>query len=477
MKQQLTNQQAVAQQNPGQIAKLKDTDLLNGPILSKIFAFVLPMLATNLLQNFYNAADMITVGLSHVDGAIGAIGTTSAMVNCILNLFTGFAVGANVMVARSIGERSPEKTSQAVHTSMVVGAVSGLCAMAFGLLFSRKILELLGDQGHILELADLYTKIYFLGVPFISMTNFLISIFRAKGDTKTPLIVLTLTGLLNVALNLVFVLFCNMSVDGVALATAISNLASMIVLAWILAKDKGWCHLQIKKIRAEKNALKGIIYNGLPAGIQGILFSLSNMIIQSSIIGINNTQCPGGSDIIDGNAAGASIESFAYVGTNSVCQAAVTFTSQHYGAHKFKRVGKVIRDCYLVSFLISETLAITMLIFRYPLASIYVSAPLAQQTAVTRIVYMLSAYFTLAAMDTGSGIVRGLNRSIISTITSLIGTCAFRIIWIATVVHAHPTLSLIYLSYPLSWTITGLCHFLVAMYVRSKMLKAYPEPA
>ena len=456
--------------------RMKDTDLLHGPLLGKIFAFVLPLVATNLLQNLYNAADMIVVGLSHVDGAIGAIGTTTAMINAVINLFLGFAVGSSVMVARAIGERNERKTSNAVHTSMLVGLVSGLFTMVLGLLMSRRMLILLGDKGHILELADLYTRIYFMGVPFIAMTNFLIAVFRAKGDTKTPLVVLTLTGLLNVGLNLLFVLAFHMSVDGVALATAIANFASMVVLGWILHNDEGWCRLQFRRIRLEKYSLKGIIYNGLPAGIQGVLFSLSNMLIQSNIIAINNRLCPGGSDIIDGNAAGASIESFAYVSTNSVCQAAVTFTSQHYGAHMVKRIRKVIRDCYFVSFLIAESISLLILLFRVPLARIYVSAPMAVKAATTRLFYMLFLYFTLAAMDTGSGIVRGLNRPILSTVITLMGSCVLRIVWIATAVRANQTLPMVYLSYPISWGVTGLCHLGVSIYVTRKMKRLYqPE--
>lgn len=456
--------------------RMKDTDLLHGPLLGKIFAFVLPLVVTNLLQNLYNAADMIVVGLSNVDGAIGSIGTTTAMISAVINLFMGFAVGSSVMVARAIGERNERKTSNAVHTSMLVGLVSGLFTMVLGLLMSRRMLILLGDKGHILELAALYTRIYFMGVPFIAMTNFLIAVFRAKGDTKTPLVVLTLTGLLNVGLNLLFVLAFHMSVDGVALATAIANFASMVALGWILHNDEGWCRLQFSRIRLEKYSLKGIIYNGLPAGIQGVLFSLSNMLIQSNIIAINNRLCPGGSDIIDGNAAGASIESFAYVSTNSVCQAAVTFTSQHYGAHMVKRIRKVIRDCYFVSFLIAESISLLILLFRIPLVRIYVSAPMAVEAATTRLFYMLFLYFTLAAMDTGSGIVRGLNRPILSTVITLMGSCVLRIVWIATAVRANQTLPMVYLSYPISWGVTGLCHLCVSIYVTRKMKRLYqPE--
>ncbi|MBP5161712.1 MAG: MATE family efflux transporter [Spirochaetales bacterium] len=455
-------------------ALLTDTDLLHGPLLGKIFAFVLPLMITNLIQNLYNAADMVIVGMSDVDGAIGAIGTTAAMVNCILNLFMGFAVGASVMVARAIGERNPDKTTKAVHTALVIGMISGIAAMVLGLFISRPILILLGDQGHILELAHLYTKIYFIGVPFIAVTNFFISIFRAKGDTKTPLVILTITGLLNVVLNLLFVVAFHMSVDGVALATTISNLASMIALAMVLRKDKGWCRLELRKLRIEKYALKGIIYNGFPAAIQGVLFSLSNMIIQSSIININNRQFPGGSDIIDGNAAGQSIESFAYVATNSVCQAAVTFTSQHYGGKKYHRMGKVIRDCYIASFMIAEIMSLSILFLRIPLAHIYLDSPHAIEACSIRLLHTLSAYFTLASMDTGSGIVRGLNRSIMSTVVSLLGSCVLRIIWIMTLARIYPTLGMVYISYPISWAITGLCHFIVAMTVKNRMLKEHP---
>ena len=455
----------------------REMDLLHGPIFSKIMAFVIPLMLTNMLQSLYNAADMIIVGLSGVEGALGAIGTTAAMVAMVINLFAGFAVGANIMVARAIGEGNREKASDAVHTSMAVSIISSLITMTTGLFISRPLLAALGDQGHILELATLYTRIYFLGNPFIAATNFFISIFRAKGDTRTPLMVLTGTGILNVLLNLVFVLGFGMSVDGVALATLISNLVSMLILGSLLHKDNGFCHFELRKIRIEKYALKGIIYNGLPAGVQGALFSLSNMLIQSSIIGINNTTCPGGSDVIDGNAAGGNIESFAYVAANSVTQAAVTFTSQHYGARSTKRIGKVIANCYLASFLVCEVVSIVILLSKSFLIGLYSLTPVAASVAETRLKVMLSVYLTLGLMDTGSGLVRGMNRSSISTIVSLLGSCVLRIIWIYTVVAAHPSLVLVYLSYPISWTITGLCHLIVTLSLKKKFVRILGEPA
>ena len=455
----------------GSRAATYEMDLLHGPIFSKIMAFVLPLMLTNMLQSLYNAADMIIVGLSGVEGAIGAIGTTGAMVAMVINLFAGFAVGANIMVARAIGEGNREKASDAVHTSVAVSIISSLLTMTLGLFISRPLLAALGDQGHILELACLYTRIYFLGTPFIAATNFFISIFRAKGDTRTPLIVLAGTGILNVILNLVFVLGFGMSVDGVSLATLISNLVSMLILGFLLNKDNGFCHFEIRGIRVEKYSLKGIIYNGLPAGIQGALFSLSNMLIQSSIIRINNMTCPGGSDVIDGNAAGGSIESFAYVTANSVTQAAVTFTSQHYGARSTKRMGKVMANCYLASFLVCEAVSAIILLSKSFLIGLYSLTPVAAEVAATRLTVMLSVYLTLGAMDTGSGLVRGMNRSSVSAIVSLLGSCVLRIIWIYTVVAAHPSLVLVYLSYPISWTITGLCHFIVAMRLKNRIVR------
>ncbi len=449
----------------------EDKDLLHGPLIGKVFAFVLPLMVTNLLQTFYSAADMIVVGMSNVDGAIGAISTTSAMINLILNIFVGFAVGSSVVVARYIGAGDKEKTSYAVHTSLMTALVAGVVCMIIGLFISRPMLELLGDEGYILDLATLYTKVYFLGVPFLAITNFLISIFRAKGDTKTPLYVLSATGILNIGLNLFFVLVCNMSVDGVAIATSISNLASAVVLLIILGCDKGWCKFEFRKLAFHAMTLKDIIYNGLPAGLQGALFSVSNMVIQSSIITLNNSICPGGSAIIDGNGAGASLESFAYTATNSVCQASITFTSQHYGAKKFKRIGKVMASCYLVTFIIAECVSLFLVFFRIPLIHCYISDPLAVHTAETRLYVMMIPYCTLAFMEVGSGTLRGLNKSMMSTIISLIGSVVMRIVWIAVVFPMHQSLEIVYLSYPISWTLTALCHLIMSLKYRRKYIR------
>lgn len=453
----------------------KGMNMLEGPLLGKVFRFALPLMITNLLQMLYNAADMIVAGMSGVDGAIGAIGTTGAFINLILNIFMGFSVGTNVVVARNLGKGDKEGTSRAVHSSLIVGALTGVVCMLVGLVVSRPVLAALGDQGHILELACLYTRIYFLGTPFIALSNFLIAIFRAKGDTTTPLYVLTGTGLLNVVLNLISVLCFGMSVDGVALATVISNVASTVLLGLRLMKEEGWCRLELKKLRLDRYALQNIVRDGLPAGIQGALFSLSNMLIQSSIIGLNNMLCPGGSDIIDGNAAAGSLENFAYTATNSVYQASVTFTSQHHGAGKIKRIKRVQLACYGATFLISVCCSTLLLVFHKFFLGLYVDAPMAVEAAMTRMWIMLVPYFTLAFMEVGSGILRGMGHSVSSTLISLIGSCLLRMVWIWCVVPLHNTLTMVYLSYPITWTLTALTHFLVGTFVRKKLMRENPE--
>ena len=461
-----------------------EINMLEGPLLGKVFLFALPLMATNLLQMLYNAADMIIAGMSGVEGAIGAIGTTGAMINLILNIFSGFAIGTNVVVARNIGRGDEDATSRAVHTSLVMALLFGGICTAVGLFISRPLLALLGDEGHILDLASLYTRIYFCGTPFLAVSNYMIAILRAKGDTRTPLYVLTGTGLLNVGMNLFFVLVLKMSVDGVAYATLIANAMNVLILGVVMIRDTGWCRLVLKKLRIDRAAMRDILRDGLPAGVQGALFSLSNMLIQSTIIGLNNAACPGGSAVIDGNAAATNLEGFAYVATNSVYQASVTFTSQHHGARKYKRVGSVMRCCYFVTALVALACTAILLIFREPLLHLYIGKAaqhpeayrIATETAYTRFYVNVAPYVTLAFMEVGSGVLRGLGKSTLSTVISLLGSCAFRLLWIYLIFPLWPTLTMVYLSYPISWTLTAATHFTVSMIVRKRYMRMYPEP-
>ncbi len=276
-----------------------------------------------------------------------------------------------------------------------------------------------------------------------------------------------------------------MSVDGVALATTISNASSAVILLIYLSRDRGLCRFSVKKLRFDKNALKNIICIGLPAGIQGALFSLSNMIIQSSVIKVNNMLTPPGisyQPVVKGNAAVTNLESFAYTATNSVYQASVTFTGQNTGAGKYKRIGAVMRNCYLITFFVAEIAAGLILLFRRPLLSLYGVSPGADGTgeaitfyaATTRMLYTYPLYFLLAFMEVGSGVLRGLGKSLTSTAVSLIGSCVLRIVWIYTVFAAFPSLDAIYISYPLSWGMTALIHFICSVTVRKKLMRRQP---
>ncbi len=460
--------------------------MTEGPLLGKILLFVLPLALTNLLQVLYNAADMVVVSLSREPDAVGAIGTTGAFINLILNIFIGFSVGANVVVARHLGSGNAEKASRAVHTSLCMSVLFGVAGTVVGLLITRPVLAAMGNTGKLLDLAVQYTIIYFIGVPFSSLANYAIAILRAKGDTRTPLYILTATGLLNVGLNFFFVLALDMSVDGVAYATSISNAVSAILLVICLSRESGACRFSFRKLRMDRRAFGDILYVGLPAGLQGALFSLSNMLIQSSILQVNNAMCPADSayqPVVKGNAAASNLENFAYTATNSVHQASVTFTSQNVGAEKYERVSRVMRCCYFVTFLIAVVMSGIVLLLREPLLALYGVKEgaegsldsIAMSTAVTRMLYMLTTYFLCAFMEVGSGVLRGLGKSVTSTVVSLVGSCVLRVVWIFTVFRLDPTLGVIYFSYPLSWGLTALIHFTCCIVTKNKLIRQKKE--
>ncbi|MBR6728002.1 MAG: MATE family efflux transporter, partial [Clostridia bacterium] len=469
--------------------KRRDLDLTEGPLLGRIMLFVLPLIASNLLQTLYNAADMMVVSLSHEANSVGTIGFTGPFVNMVINIFICFSAGANVVVARHLGAKDDDAVSRTVHTSIAMSLLFGVLGGVIGLASARPVLSLMGAGGKLLELAVNYTFIYFCGVPFISLTNYCISILRAKGDTKTPLIVLSLAGLVNVALNLFFVLACNMSVEGVALATVIANAVSGVVLLVILMRDSGPCRFSFKKLRIERHSFANILHIGIPAGLQGALFSLSNMLIQSSIMKVNNSY---GYDpeayqpVVDGNAAAANLEGFCYTATNAICQAAITFTSQHVGAQKYERIRRVMLNCYFVTFAVAVFFCGSIFLLRTPLLALYgvtggaEGSPeaVALETAYIRMVWTFLPYFLLAFMEVGGGIVRGLGRSVTSTIVSLVGACLFRVVWLTTVFnyvfdHSGPAAGLksIYLSYPISWGLTALIHLACSLVILHGIIK------
>lgn len=461
-------------------------DFTEGKVFLKILWFVLPIVATNLLQMFYNAADMMVVSLSSEQNAVGAIGTTGSFIHLIVNLFIGFAVGANVVVAREIGAGDRERTQNAVHTSLIMSVIFGVVGGGIGLAVSRPVLRAMGTTGNLLNLAVTYTYVYFLGVPFLAVTNYLMAIFRAKGDAKTPLIVLSCTGLLNVVMNLFFVLAVGMSVEGVALATAIANLASAVILLIKLQRSGDDTAFSWKRLKMDKTAFWDIVVNGLPAGIQSALFSLSNILIQSSIVTVNNNVCPPDSvyaPIVSGSAAAANLEGFVYTAMNAVYQGAITFTSQNIGAGKPQRVKQILYSCFGITTMIGVSMAGIVLLLRYPLLALYGIVEseagslqqIAMDAAITRLWFICAPYFLCGLMEVCTGVLRGLGKSITSTVISLIGACLLRVVWLWTVFPSSQTLETIFISYPITWIATTLTAFVMIQVLLKKMLKDKPS--
>lgn len=456
-------------------------DFTQGKVFMKIVWFVLPIIATNLLQTFYNAADMMVASLSSEPNAVGAIGVTGSFINLVVNVFIGFSVGANVVVAREIGSRNKERVQHAVHTSLLMATGFGIIGMGVGLAVTKPVLRWMGAEGSLLRLATTYTCIYFAGVPFLALTNYLISIFRAKGDAKTPLLVLSIAGLVNVILNLFFVLVVGMSVEGVAIATAISNVASMVMLLLKLQKDQDYTTFSWKKLKIDRHAFRDIVVNGLPAGIQGALFSLSNMLIQSSIVSVNKRlwTVDDHTPIVNGSAAAGNIEGFVYTAMNAVYQGAITVTSQNIGANKPKRVYHVMGYCYLLVVIVGVIMSTLAMTLQEPLLSLYGVKPgadgtlegLAMYAAKTRFLYIIAPYFLCGMMEVSSGVLRGLGKSFTSMIISLIGSCVLRILWISLVFPQNPTLETIFISYPITWTITTATAFITGICVLKKYEK------
>lgn len=456
----------------------KNIDMTEGPIFGKMLLFVLPMMAMNLLQVAYNAADMMIVSLSDQKNSVGAIGMTGPFVGLVLNFFIGFAIGANVVIARHLGAKEGKLASKVVHTSLVLALIVGVLGGGIGLVVARPVLSLMGAKGNLLDLATLYTCIYFAGAPFMALTNYAVAIFRAKGDTKTPLYVLTVSGLLNVVLNVVFVLVFGMSVDGVAFATVISNALSAFVLIYCLSRSDDDCRFDVKLLRIDRRSLRDIVRVGLPAGIQSALFSFSNVMIQSSILRVNYILAPEGGyePVMDGNAAVSNLNSFIYTAVNSVTQAAIAFTSQNVGAGRYDRVKRVALNAYTISGSVALIVSLMIIVFNHPLLALYGIADgeglagIAYDAAMTKMRLETLTYFLLAFMDIGCGVLRGLGKSLTSTVVTLVGACLLRVVWLLTVFEHFLTLESIYISYPISWIMTSIVALAFVVSVLKKQL-------
>lgn len=460
--------------------KRKDIDMVHGPILGKMIAFVIPVILTNLLQVCYSAADMIIAGFSSEPNAVGAIGTTSSFTSLILNMFIGFSLGANVVIARRLGAGEEKRASRAVHTATLVGFLLGVGGAVLGLFISRPVLALIGNTGDLLDLSVTYTRWYFIALPFHALSNYAISIHRAKGDTTTPLIVLALSGLFNVGLNLFFVLVCDMSVEGVAIATGIAAAASAIVLYINLIKDKGPCHFSPRLLCFDWEELKTILYIGLPSGVQSGLFSISNMLIQSSILQVDGVLAPVNAayrPVVKANSSVNSVESFAFTAVNAVTHATTSFVSQNHGAKEYKRIRRVTWCSIALGSAFAVVTVIVLLLLRDPILALYdirriegdALAMIAYDAAMVRIRIKWYTFISYALMHVCTSVMRGLGKSMTATVAMLLGTCALRVVWLKTVFVAFPTLGVIYWSYPVSWVATGAVLFVMLLFEFGKM--------
>lgn len=438
-----------------------EMDMCSGPILSKILAFSLPLMLSGILQLLFNAADIVVVGRFSGSEALAAVGSTSSLINLIINMFIGLSVGANVVAARSYGARDEEAIHQTVHTAILAALAGGVALIFAGIVLARPMLQWMGTPEDVIDHSVLYMRIYFIGMPAFMLYNFGAAILRAIGDTKRPLYFLTLAGVVNVLFNLVFVITFKMGVAGVALATVISQAISAGLILICLIKMEGPCHLNLKEMKFYRAPLVQMLRIGLPAGLQGTIFNISNVLIQSSVNSF-------GSLVMAGNTAAHNIEGFVYNAMNAVYQTSLSFTSQNMGAKQFKRVDKVLVQCLLVVSAVGIVLGNGAYLLGDKLLGIYSSDPQVIQYGLMRLSIVSSTYFICGIMDVLVGSIRGLGYSIMPMLVSLTGACLFRVIWIFTVFQAEKTLFCLYISYPISWLLTAAIHTICYLLVRKK---------
>lgn len=454
----------------GGTAKQKkyEIDMCNGPLLGKMFMFSLPLIFSGILQLLFNAADIIVVGRFAGSQALAAVGSNGPLINLIVNVFIGLSVGTNVLVARFYGAGKKKELSEVVHTSIATSLVSGVILVIIGCIVAEPALKLMGTPEDVIDLAALYVRIYFFGMPVMMAYNFGSAILRAVGDTKRPLYFLLIAGVINVVLNLIFVIIFKMSVAGVALATVISQAISAVLVIRCLIKTEADYQLKLKELRIVPDKLVKMVQVGVPAGLQGALFSLSNILIQSSINSF-------GSVAMAGNSAAGNLEGFVYTAMNAMSQTTISFTGQNYGAMKFKRISKIVWISQFMVVIIGAVMGIGMYLLADKLLLLYSTDPAVIEIGILRLGIISVLYLFCGMMEVMVGAMRGMGHSILPMLVSLTGACAFRIVWIYTIFREIHTLDCLYWSYPISWAITFLAHLCCFMVVYRKLIKAVPQ--
>ena len=444
-----------------------EIDMTSGSVLKKMLLFSFPLMGSSILQLLFNAADIIVIGRFAGDNSLAAVGATASLINLLVNLFVGLAIGANVLTARYYGAKRDADISQTVHTSIALSIVCGAGLAVIGILISRSILAMMGTPDEILPLSTIYMRIYFAGMPAMMIYNFGSAVLRAKGDTARPLMYLAIAGVLNVGLNMFFVISLKMDVAGVAAATSISQCLSAFLVLRCLSREPDAFRLERKLLKIHGHKLKIILQIGLPAGFQGVLFALSNVIIQSSI----NSY---GKYVMAGSAASSNLENFTYFAMNAFYQAAISFTSQNVGAGKYERVKKILICAVSCAAVTGITIGNLTYLFGTPLLGIYSKSALVVQEGLKRMMYICIPYFLCGVMDAMTGMIRGLGYAILPMIVSLLGACVLRIIWILTVCQlpAFHHVEFVYASYPVTWAITTTAHIICYVIITKKIKKS-----
>lgn len=440
-----------------------EIDMTTGPLLGKICKFAIPLALSSILQLLFNAADIIVVGNFAGSTALAAVGSTGALINLIVNVFIGLSVGTNVLVARYYGSGQRKDLEETVHTSITVSLVGGAILIVIGIILAEPLLLLMGTPADVIDQATLYMRIFFVGMPVNMLYNFGAAVLRSVGDTKRPLYYLVIAGIVNVILNLFFVIVCHLDVAGVAIATVISQTISAALVLICLVRSDGPYSVNLKKLRIKKDKLIGMARIGLPAGFQGAIFSISNVLIQSSINSF-------GSTVMAGSTAAANIEGFVYVAMNAFHQAALSFTSQNIGAGKFERVNKILASCVFLVSVVGIVLGVGAYLLGTPLLGIYSSDPQVISYGLERMFLVCMPYFLCGIMDVMVGSLRGMGYSVVPMIVSIIGACGLRVLWIYTIFAVNRTLFVLFLSYPVSWAITAACHLLCYFVLYHKVI-------
>lgn len=426
----------------------RQMDMLHGSLLDKILLFALPLAASSILQQLFNSADVAVVGRFAGSQALAAVGGNSSVVSLLINLFVGLSVGANVLIANYIGRGKKDQAQEAVHTAITIALISGIFLIFVGFLAARPLLSLMNTPEDVLDLAVIYLRIYFLGMPFVMLYNFGGAILRSVGDTRRPLYCLLISGMVNVCLNLFFVIVCKLSVAGVAIATVLANMVSSGLIVYFLVHEEGAIRLSLSRLSLKKEHALRMIQIGVPAGIQGMVFSLSNVCIQTAINGF-------GSNAVAGSAAAVNFEFFTYFVTNGFGQAAVTFTSQNFGAGELERCKKIFRLSMGCGLIFTGLMSMAFVLGRNLLIRVYTVEDPVIAYAMVRVLYVETFACLPVTYEVGGAALRGLGYSMLPAILTVIGSCGFRILWIYTVFQKFSDFFVLMVVYPVTWVITG----------------------